>query len=142
MAKVIEGVNDLATIRPDLLEFWCYEKNNELGIFLNKVGLGSHKKVYWICSKCKIPYEQIISKRVQKDSVCGVCKNSKTVIGVNDITTTHPHLLEYWDYENNILEPFYFQYGSKKKFFWKCIKCGEPFEQSINNRIRSTGRKT
>ena len=101
MAKVIEGVNDLATLIPDLLEFWCYEKNNELGIFPNKVGLGSHKKVYWICSKCKIPYEQIISKRVQKDSVCAVCKNSVfSMFGIllNIIFCSFSYLVTFCNY--------------------------------------------
>ena len=137
MAKVIEGVNDLATLRPDLLEFWCYEKNNELGIFPNKVGLGSHKKVYWICSKCKIPYEQIISKRVQKDSVCGVCKNKIIVAGRNDVATTNPEVLKQWDWGKNSKEgifPTNYASGSPKKVWWVCEN-GHSYLREIGRQV-------
>ena len=32
---------------------------------------------------------------------CPVCTNSLVVKGVNDITTTHPEYMKYWDYERN-----------------------------------------
>lgn len=49
MAKLIVGVNDLATVHPELLEEWDYEKNNELGIYPDKVTCGSNRKAWWIC---------------------------------------------------------------------------------------------
>lgn len=49
--RVLSGVNDLATTRPELLEQWNYERNNELGITPNSVTEVSGKKVWWKCRK-------------------------------------------------------------------------------------------
>lgn len=49
--RVLSGVNDLATTRPELLEQWNYEKNNELGITPDSVTEVSGKKVWWRCRK-------------------------------------------------------------------------------------------
>jgi len=47
--KIMVGVNDLATTRPDLLKEWDYEKNNKLGITPNSVMRGTHVVANWIC---------------------------------------------------------------------------------------------
>ena len=49
--KILKGYNDLASLKPELLKEWDYEKNNQLGIFPENVSLGSSKKVWWKCEK-------------------------------------------------------------------------------------------
>ena len=44
--KVWTGYNDLATLRPDLVEEWDYDKND---ISPKTIGIGSCKKVWWKC---------------------------------------------------------------------------------------------
>lgn len=51
-ARVIEGINDLSTLKPELASEWS-EKN---GIKPTEVSIGSHKKVIW---KCKLGHEWI-----------------------------------------------------------------------------------
>ena len=48
MAKLIVGVNDLATVRPDLAAEWDYEANYPLTP--QNVAANSGQKVYWIYS--------------------------------------------------------------------------------------------
>ena len=35
-----------------LLNEWNYERNNQLGLFPDKLTCGSNKSVWWKCSKC------------------------------------------------------------------------------------------
>ena len=47
--KVLSGYNDLATINPKLASEWNYEKNEKLKP--QDFACGSHRKVWWKCSK-------------------------------------------------------------------------------------------
>ncbi len=49
---IVAGVNDFATLCPELLNEWDYDKNNELGITPQNISKKSGKKVHWICSVC------------------------------------------------------------------------------------------
>jgi len=48
--KVLTGFNDLATIRPDLLDEWDYEKNKDIDPTM--IVPGTAKKAWWICKRC------------------------------------------------------------------------------------------
>ena len=43
---VIPGLNDFATVYPELLASWCYEKNE---VQPNKISSGYAKSVWWVC---------------------------------------------------------------------------------------------
>lgn len=49
--QVLAGYNDLATIRPELLSIWNYEKNNNIGLFPTNVTPVSGKKAWWKCQR-------------------------------------------------------------------------------------------
>jgi DNA-directed RNA polymerase subunit RPC12/RpoP len=57
---------------------------------------------------------------------------------IDDNFTKHaPELVEEWDRElNKGIEPDFFTSGSHQRVKWKCAKCGNIFESSINSRIR------
>lgn len=55
-ARVIEGINDLATLKPELAQEWS-EKNE---IKPTEVSVGSHKKVIW---KCRLGHELCPSRK-------------------------------------------------------------------------------
>ena len=63
----------LAEERPDLLKEWDYEKNNELGIYPDKVTCGSHRKVWWHCIKCGHRWLAVISSRALAGRGCPGC---------------------------------------------------------------------
>lgn len=121
-----------------LLAEWDYEKNAEIGLFPNKVSHGSHKIVWWKCLKNKEhPYPMMIKKRTRKDrpQSCSYCAG-KRVNHTNCLSTTHPHLLLEWDYEENDkvdLFPGKITPGSDKKVSWKCSN-GHKWVATISSR--------
>ena len=133
--KVIEGVNDLATLRPDILPFWDYKENEKQGLYPNRITLGSNKSANFICEECGRSFDRSIRLRLNGQSICGVCSSKEVISGINDLATTHPHLLKFWNYEENAkrgLDPTKLVIGSSKEAYWICEKCGETYKQRIS----------
>lgn len=61
-------------------------------------------------------------------------KKKKSLIA-NNLTVTHPHILEQWDYDNNVLKPEELSHGSEKKVWWKCAK-GHSYEMAVFSKIK------
>jgi TATA-box binding protein (TBP) (component of TFIID and TFIIIB) len=78
---------------------------------------GEYKEEYWI-------RESFI-----KHSNCLFCTGQIVISGVNDISTTHPHLIKYF---KNIEDTYKYSYGSNKKLISKCPDCGFEKEYKIN----------
>ena len=70
--KVLKGYNDLATKKPELAKEWNESKNK---ICSCDVTLGSNKKVWWICSKCKYEWKASPTYR-NHHSNCPKCSGS------------------------------------------------------------------
>lgn len=117
--KVAKGVNDLETLFPNLAKEWDYEKNRNL--LPSDVSAHSDKKVYWLCSHGH-SWLAAINTRTQKNisGGCPICSNKRIVAGVNDLATTNPDILKYWDFDKNIINPTEISSGSNKTVFWKC----------------------
>lgn len=138
--KAIQGVNDFATLYPEMLKEWDYEENDKLGIKPNELLVGSIKKVYWICSKGH-KYDRSIYDRLHGRGNCPYCGNRKVLQGYNDLATTNPELLKDWDYEENDklgIKPNEITNGGKKKVWWKCEK-GHKWNSIIRSRITGSG---
>lgn len=69
----------------------------------------------------------------RKGHGCNVCSNHKCMKGVNDIATTHPHLVKYF---KNIEDSYTHTYGSKDEVRIKCPSCGG--ERKITIQIFTT----
>ena len=133
--RIKPGVNDLETIFPEISKEWDYEKNG--GIIPSQVAPHSDKKAWWICPKGHSYQTSINNKTGSKGVRCPICTNKIVVPGINDIKTTNPDILQYWDYEkNNNLLPSQFSAGSNKKVWWKCEK-GHSFRTQIDRMIHS-----
>lgn len=132
--QVLIGFNDLKTIYPELAKEFSNKNKNTVDNYTKKSG----KKVWWKCPKGH-EYEEIISNRV-KGSNCPYCSNHKVMTGYNDLATTHPQLLEEWNYEKNAnLKPTNIVAGTSKKLWWKCKKCGNEWQATGNKRINGRG---
>lgn len=68
------GVNDLATLHPELLKEWDYQKNTDLNP--RELLPGSGKKAWWKCSRCGHEWETIIANRT-KGHGCPKCSKRK-----------------------------------------------------------------
>lgn len=56
------------------------------------------------------------------------------------LATTHPKLVEEWNYsKNGTLLPSMFQAGSDERVWWKCPTCGNEWQTSISHRTSGTG---
>ena len=71
---VVRGFNDFATLNPDLLKEWNFEKND---ISPTTVRGGSGIKVWWKCSECGHEWSATINSRAHKGSGCPICVRKK-----------------------------------------------------------------
>ena len=128
--RLLEGFNDFATKCPQLLKEWDYDKNNKLGIFPNKIGVGFKDKVWWKCPKGH-SYDSVIFPRTHGVG-CPYCSNRRVLAGLNDVATTNPELIKYWDYEKNVVKPTEISRGYSGNIWWKCPK-GHSYQATIIN---------
>lgn len=129
--KVLNGFNDLATLKPNLAKEWNYKKNGELKP--TEVTSNSNKKVWWKCSKGHEWYASI-NNRNHLNRGCPYCSGNKPIIGKNDLKTINPRLAKEWNYEKNgKLMPYDVSSNSNKKVWWVCSK-GHEWRTSITNR--------
>ena len=56
----------------ELIKEWNYEKNSSIDP--RKISYGSHKKVWWKCSKCENEWQAQIYTRVKGFGKCPKCK--------------------------------------------------------------------
>ena len=82
-----------------------------------------HDKTKKYKVKCiKDDYEFIIEeRRIRNLHGCPVCCNKLCIKGINDVATTHPHLVKYFANPEDATKV---TYGSDKKCLMKCPDCG------------------
>lgn len=134
--KILAGFNDLATTHPHLALEWNSERNAPL--LPTMVSFGSNKKVWW---KCKNGHEwQAMVLSRGRGNGCPYCAGRYAIKGENDLSITHPHLLQEWNYEKNQpLFPYECTFGSGKKVWWTCQKCANDWCASIKDRTKGHG---
>lgn len=131
----ITGINDLATVNPDLAKEWNYEKNVDLAP--SSVLPMSSKKVWWKCSKGH-EWESKINNRSHGKG-CPYCSGQKVLAGFNDLATVYPDLAREWDYKKNgDLRPETVTSMSSHKVWWMCSK-GHEWRAAIYSRAQSRG---
>ena len=133
-SRVVAGINDLATIHPEIAKEWDYERNAPLAP--NQVLAGSNKRVWWICSHCGHKWKTAVYHRAIKGTGCTNCYYSKrkNFTTHNNLTVTHPDLVKDWHpYKNGEFTPDMFTKYSNYKVWWKCHICGKEVETEIKN---------
>ncbi len=134
--QVLKGYNDLATMNPELVKEWNYNKNGDLKP--DMVMPNSSKKVWWKCNKGH-EWEASIANR-SKGRGCSICHSKQVLKGYNDLGTINPALARDWHYEKNgNLKPDMVMANSNKKAWWKCSKCSHEWQASIANRNKGRG---
>lgn len=131
------GKDDLETLYPQIAKEWHPTKNGLLRP--DTIKSGSGKKVWWQCEKGHEWTTAISARTGEKHGSCPICSGRQVLSGYNDLATTHPHLLEEWDYAKNIdLQPTNVTKGSDKKVFWLCKK-GHSWKAAVSSRIAGNG---
>lgn len=80
---------------------------------------GSSLAVNWRCLEGH-EYEAKIANRTILGRNCPYCAGRYALTGVNDIATTNPEVMKYWDYEMNTLKPEEVKKSTHKEFHWIC----------------------
>ena len=139
------SLTNLLKENDNLMKEYDYEKNKN--IELDKITLGSSKKVWWKCSICNNKWEATPKNRFRGKTGCPLCGLKK--IGINhnkaiinkkgSLYDNNPDLVKEWDFErNHPLTPKEVTTGSKRKVWWKC-KNGHTWETSVYNRTAGHG---
>lgn len=136
MAKLVVGVNDLATKFPEIAAEWNYEKNG--GLTPQSFTCGSGSKVWWTCQEGH-SWPATIASRTRVKTGCPYCAGQKILVGFNDLATTRPDIAEQWHPTKNGNEtPQMYTAGSNKKAWWVC-ECGYEWEATIASRTAGHG---
>lgn len=141
--RIVEGVNDLATVRPSLAAEWNFERNKHLTlrngnpISPQNVGVGYAKKIWWL-GECGHEWETSVASRALGRG-CRYCKGGDVLEGFNDLATLRPDIASSWDHKaNGELTPTKIRSGSSKKVFWLC-PFGHSFPASVQGRASGRG---
>ena len=68
-----------------------------------------------------------------------LCANKVILVGYNDLATTHPNLVEEWNFDKNVeTAPTQVSAGSSKTIWWKC-KNNHSWKATIGDRVRGNG---
>jgi hypothetical protein len=81
--------------------------------------VNSHKAYKYKCLVCGT-IGTITEGHIKENRGCSTCSNQKIVKGINDIATTHPHLVKYFA---NIEDAYRVSSGSEKKIPLICPDC-------------------
>ena len=131
------GINDLASLYPELAKEWDYEKNG--GIGPDDVFAQTNKKYWWIDSFGH-SWRTSPSCRIQGTN-CPICSGNKVLKGFNDLATTHPKIAAEWHpTKNGPLKPTDISKGYTKKVWFLCPKCGGEYDSYIGNKVKGYGK--
>lgn len=138
MTKLIKGVNDLATVNPELAKQWHPTKNGD-----KTPEMFSKRPREKICWVCPLGHEWCATiKARSRGRGCPICAGQKVLIGYNDLTTTHPELAKQWHpTKNGDKTPEMYTKGSNEKVWWIC-PLGHEWFATINNRSQGRGCPT
>lgn len=127
------GETDFFTVCPVGKEMWDYELNKD--IVPEKLTANSGVFANFICSR-----GHRFKKRIQAFTKYPICKECN-LIDKRSIPNARPEMLEYWDYDRNVLSPYEVSPYSKEDAFWKCKRCGYEWTQKIASRSSASKGK-
>lgn len=113
--------------RDDILDCWDYEENRKRGIDIHSELYASTTLANWfvIQNGKKLSWEKEIILYTSKNTKIIDPIYNKTFKGYNDLATTHPHMLRYWDYDKNEKRPDEVTFSSHHKNIWWFCGCGK-----------------
>jgi hypothetical protein len=123
LSRVIAGVNDFASARPDLVA-------EAKGWDPASVSAKDTTPRLWRCARCLSCWEVAPARRVS-GSVCPYCASKRVTPGVTDLATVHPDLAAQalgWD-------PTAVLATSWRKVRWVCA-LGHEWSATIGDRVR------
>lgn len=130
----------LDVVKPFLIKEW----KSKLYGKICEVFPDSKRTVYWKCRVCQLNFRAKICDRSINDSCCKNCNGYNIIPGVNDISTTHPHIIKEWDFLNNILLAKINTVGKRNiiKVWWICQENpNHRYKMSVRDKLKYKKRK-
>ena len=129
-----KGINDVATINPEIASEWHPTKNGTLKP--EDVSHSSNKKVWWK-GKCGHEWITSVGNRVDNKTGCPFCTGQKLLSGYNDLQTRFPDIATEWHPTKNVnITPDIVYCGSQERYWWRC-KLGHEWNVSVSGRTSS-----
>lgn len=131
--RLHKGVNDIATLFPNLIPEWHPVKNGDLTP--SNVSAHGPKLIWWICRNDH-EWQASASSR-SRGRGCGKCSGHFVSEGENDLATLRPDLLAEWSLTNKRL-PNSIRPGSDYVAHWNC-HLGHEYKTRVSHRSRGVG---
>lgn len=143
--RAVAGVNDLATLRPNLVVEWS-KKNDKTPA---EVTTGSAYIAIWECAAHRHEYTMMVAQHAREGRGCPVCSGRRILTGFNDFATANPDMAAEFvrDAEGKGRTPHTVGANSHAKFIWRCAEGhewpSEPAQRSAGMKCRvCRGRKS
>lgn len=123
----------MSIVSPEIAIDWHPTKNGELTP--KDITAANSKVVWWKCHICGYEWKTSVNNRTSGDGTgCSVC-SGKVVSDKNRFSILYPELLNEWDFDKNKnVDVNSVSYGTQKKVWWICLKCGNSFFMGIGTR--------
>ncbi len=119
--SVLAGFNDLATLRPDLIQDWHPTANGDLTP--SGVTTGSTLRVWWQCHTCGFEWDTKINARALSDTGCRQCAGTIPVEGINTLEVACPSAAAMWvPHLNEGLQARQIHAGTNTEYWWTCAQ--------------------
>ncbi|MEW2011000.1 zinc-ribbon domain-containing protein [Microbacterium sp. NPDC078814] len=111
------GQTDLRTLFPDIAAEWATDPGVNAGT-PDTVSATAGRVITWLCPDGHA-WRTSVAQRTKNRVRCRVCSNQSVQIGMNDLSTTHPHLVASWS-PTNARTPEQVVAGSDYTAAWTC----------------------
>lgn len=105
-------------------------KNNGYTLISSYTG---NKNKICIDFKCGHQPQMVSVDNYKAGCRCTLCSCNLVIKGINDVSTTHPHLIKYFV---NIEDAYKYSHGSNKRIKVKCCDCGKVKQVTISNLVQ------
>lgn len=133
----LEGMRTLASY-PHLVGQWHPTKNGML--VASAVSAGSHKKVWWRCTKGADHEWPAAVRDRTKGGGCPFCTGKRASV-TNSLATRNPEVAAQWHpTKNGNSTPHDLTRGSQQKVWWRCIQGPDhEWQATVANRTKGRG---
>lgn len=122
---IVSGINDLATIYPEIASEWHPTKNG--GTRPEQCASTTSRLVWWLGS-CGHEWKSSVSGRTYMRSGCPYCSSRKLLTGFNDLKARFPEVAAEWNpSRNGDISPESVSPGSTTSYWWIC-RLGHPWK--------------
>ncbi len=128
---LVEGINDLASSYPEILNIWDIDNND---VRPNEIFYSPQNSYYYKCDKGHTWYNRL-ARVVETDFTCDYCSNRKILPEFNSFKALHHDIANEWNYEKNDTTPDKIFPENTQYRIWTCSTCGMEFSATTRGRV-------